>query len=147
MTLNKITFPKYGNCVKYRLGDLLKTFNIQKHLLTLHLGLKGISKDLLDSFPLDNLLIKSDSDVCVTYVFNMDDELLETFDKLAPDICNTLKVEKSSIEKSGDGFTVEVFYNSEKLHWSDLATVHFETLLQIMTPLGIKISVNVSINN
>lgn len=125
----------------------MKTFNIQKHLLTLHLGLKGINKDLLDTFPLDNLLVKSDSDVCVTYNFSMSAELYEKFDRMVPEICNILKIDHKSIEKIEENFEVEVFYNSEKIHWSDLATVHFETLLQLLIPLGIKITVNVSISN
>ena len=128
-------------------GELLKTFNIQKHLLTLHLGLKGVNKDLLDTFPLDNLLVKSDNDVCMTYKFSFEEKLTEKFDSLVPDICKTLTIEKSSIEKVDSLFEVEVFYSSEKLHWSDLATVHYERLLQLLTRSGIRILVNVSINN
>ena len=72
----------------------MKTYDIQKHLLTLHLGLKGINSDLLETFPLDNLLTKSDTDVCVTYVFNMSDDLFETFDRLTPETCKILRIEK-----------------------------------------------------
>ncbi|WP_127713978.1 hypothetical protein [Halobacteriovorax sp. HLS] len=124
--------------------------NIQKQLLTTHLGLEGISDELLDTFPVQNLLEKSDSNVCVTYGFHLDESDEEEFLKALKSICKILKVEASSFEKKfGDlvCHEVAVFYSSDNLHWSDEATIHVEKILAAITHVDIKLSFDVSINN
>jgi hypothetical protein len=129
----------------------LAKFNIQKHLLTLHLGLRGVNTELLDTFPTQNLVDKSDSDVCVTYRFILSNDNLEKeFNEAVPKICSLLDVEKKSFEKvkeTQDAFELPVFYTSLNMHWSDQATLDFESLTSLLSPVGIRMSLKVSISN
>lgn len=130
----------------------MSNFNIQKHLLTLHLGLRGVDTELLDTFPTKSLLEKSDTDVCVSYRFIVAIDALSAFNDTKAEVCSLLSVEASSFEKIDENaqnisISLPVFYSSVQLHWSDQATLDFESLTRIMSPHGIRISLNVSISN
>lgn len=128
----------------------MKKINIQKHLLILHLGLRGISEDLLETFPVDNLIDKSDSDACVVFYFSYGEKAEIEPQELKNHIAKILHVDIESIEKSAKedcDYETHVFYNSHSLHWSETASDNFETLCKVLNPFDVRISLNASLNN
>lgn len=126
----------------------MKILDIQKNLLISHLGLVGINEELLDTFPLKKLIEKSDEQVCVVFKIHFEslnsDILLNSVEVMT----KVLEIEARSVEKKGrDSLSVEVFYDSLKMHWSEKAKEHFEELSSKLVAYNVKISTNVSINN
>ncbi len=116
----------------------------------MHLGLKGVSEELLETFPVDNLVEKSDSDTCVVFYFSHSQDVKADFVSLRPVIAKILHVELDSVElskKDDCELEAHIFYNSHSTHWSEHADADFDELCSALYPYHVKINLNVSINN
>lgn len=128
----------------------MKIIDIQKNLLISHLGLVGINEELLDTFPVKNLIDKSDDSVCVNFSFHFTSFSKEKFLKALGPISRILEIEAKSLSKKGsseDIFVAQVFYDSHTMHWSDRASLKFEELQGELKAFDVKISAVVSVND
>jgi len=129
-------------------GEELKILDIKKKLLLSHLGLVGINEELLDTFPVKNLVEKSDDQVCLTYIIHFPDSNPDNLLKSIEIISKVLHVDKRSIEKPNKStLSIQVFYDSLLLHWSDKAKEHFDELATKLMSYKVKISTSVSTND
>ncbi len=128
----------------------MKILDIQKNLLISHLGLVGINEELLDTFPIQNLIDKSDDQVCVAFNIHFEKVKGEVLLEVVEIVSKILEIDAKSVERKeseSTTFMVQVFYDSLTMHWSDRACLKFEELANELKPLGVKVSANVSINN
>jgi len=110
----------------------------------------GINEELLETFPIQKLIDKSDDQVCVIFTFLFNKFSKETLIKSVEVISKILEIEPSSVERKGGEpplFMVQVFYDSHTMHWSDRASLKLEELQVALLPFDIRVSANVSINN
>ena len=128
----------------------MKILDIQKNLLISHLGLVGINEELLETFPVQKLIDKSDDQVCVAFKIHFQELKTEVLLKVIEATSKVLEIEARSVERKGadsNTFMVQVFYDSLKMHWSDKAPLKYEELSKALSSFDVKVSVDVSMNN
>lgn len=110
----------------------------------------GINEELLETFPIQKLIDKSDDQVCVIFTFLFNKFSKETLIKSVEVMSKILEIEPSSVERKGGEppqFMAQVFLDSHTMHWSDRASLKYEQLQKALLSFDIRVSANVSINN